>query len=99
MVTTAGVGAGVGAAVGEAATLGEAAAEGDAAREVKRFAARLQSQLEVEVITHDERLTSYEAEQIMSERGLSRSERRSQSDTLAAMIILLDYLSTARSKN
>jgi putative Holliday junction resolvase len=74
-------------------------AEGDAAREVKRFARCLQSQLVVEVITHDERLTSYEAEQIMTERGLNRSERRAQSDTLAAMIILRDYLSTTRSKN
>ena len=74
-------------------------AQGDAAREVKRFAHSLQSQLGVEVITHDERLTSYEAEQIMAERGLSRSERRAQSDTLAAMIILRDYLSTARNKN
>jgi putative pre-16S rRNA nuclease len=74
-------------------------AEGDAAREVKRFAHSLQARLGVEVITHDERLTSYEAEQIMAERGLSRSERRAQSDTLAAMIILRDYLSTARNKN
>ena len=74
-------------------------AEGDAAREVKRFARRLQSQLVVEVITHDERLTSYEAEQIMTERGLNRSERRAHSDTLAAMIILRDYLSTTRNKN
>ncbi|MFY9611767.1 MAG: Holliday junction resolvase RuvX [Blastocatellia bacterium] len=74
-------------------------AEGDAAREVKRFATSLQSQLGVEVITHDERLTSYEAEQIMAERGLNRRERRARSDSLAAMIILRDYLSTARSKN
>lgn len=73
--------------------------EGDAAQAVKRFAGLLQSQLGVQVITHDERLTSYEAEQIMAERGLSRAERRAQSDTFAAMIILRDYLSTARSKN
>src|ERR1700752_665895 len=37
-------------------------AEGDAARSVKRFARTLQAQLRVEVFTHDERLTSYEAE-------------------------------------
>lgn len=73
--------------------------EGDAARSVKQFARSLQSQLAVEVITHDERLTSYEAEEIMAERGLSRSERRANSDTLAAMIILRDYLSTAKRKN
>lgn len=74
-------------------------AEGDAARKVKRFARSLQSQIGVEVITHDERLTSYEAEQIMAERGLSRRERRAQSDTVAATIILRDFLSTPRSKN
>ena len=74
-------------------------AEGDAARDVKRFASTLQSQLDVKVFTHDERLTSYEAEQIMTERGLSRSERRAQSDTLAAMIILRDYLSTIKTQN
>ena len=73
--------------------------EGDAARDVKRFAGKLQSQLDVKVFTHDERLTSYEAEQIMTERGLSRSERRAQSDTLAAMIILRDYLSTTKTQN
>jgi putative Holliday junction resolvase len=74
-------------------------AEGDAARTVRQFAGKLQSHLQVKVITHDERLTSYEAEQLMSERGLSRSERRAQSDTVAAMIILRDYLSTAKRKN
>ena len=73
--------------------------EGDAARDVKRFASSLRSQLEVEVFTHDERLTSYEAEQIMTDRGLSRAERRAQSDTLAAMIILRDYLSTIKTQN
>jgi putative holliday junction resolvase len=73
--------------------------EGNAARDVKQFASSLQSQLNVEVFTHDERLTSYEAEQIMTERGLTRSERRAQSDTLAAMIILRDYLSTTKTQN
>lgn len=73
--------------------------EGDAARSANRFAKSLQSHLGVGVFTHDERLTSYEAEQIMAERGLTRSQRRAQSDTLAAMIILRDYLSTAKSKN
>jgi len=74
-------------------------AEGDAARGVRRFAESLQSQLEVKVFTQDERLTSYEAELMMAERGLSRSQRRAQSDAVAATIILRDYLSTAKGKN
>ncbi len=69
---------------------------GDAALSVMRFAERLQVALSIPVYTQDERLTSYEAEQMMIERGMGRDERRARSDQFAAMIILEDYLSTAR---
>jgi putative pre-16S rRNA nuclease len=72
---------------------------GDAAAAVLRFVEQLKARLEVQVLTQDERLTSYEAEQLMIERGLPRRERRARSDEFAAMIILQDYLSTARAKN
>jgi putative Holliday junction resolvase len=66
--------------------------EGDAASRVKRFVERLKETLPVPVVTHDERLTSYEAEQMMISRRMNRNERRERSDELAAMIILRDYL-------
>ncbi|MCI0487607.1 MAG: Holliday junction resolvase RuvX [Blastocatellia bacterium] len=69
---------------------------GDAARSATEFAERLQAELSVPVSMQDERLTSYEAEQIMIERGWSRDERRARSDEFAAMIILQDYLSATR---
>lgn len=68
--------------------------EGDAASRVIRFVERLKQELPVPVVTHDERLTSYEAEQMMIERGMNRSQRREKSDEVAAMIILRDYLTT-----
>ncbi|HEY7912056.1 MAG TPA: Holliday junction resolvase RuvX [Blastocatellia bacterium] len=71
---------------------------GDAARDVLRFVERLRSQLDRAVHTQDERLTSYEAEQMMIERGLSREQRRARSDEFAAMIILQDYLSRTEAK-
>jgi len=71
---------------------------GDAASEALRFADKLRSRLSVDVFTQDERLTSYEAEQMMIERGISRRERRARSDEYAAMIILQDYLSATNSK-
>lgn len=76
-------------------------AVGDAATGALRFADKLQRRLDVSVSTQDERLTSYEAEQMMIERGFDRSKRRARSDEFAAMIILRDYLSTigAASKN
>jgi putative holliday junction resolvase len=67
---------------------------GDAAAATMRFVDKLRAQLDVAVITQDERLTSYEAEQMMTERGFSRDKRRARSDELAAMIILRDYLAS-----
>ena len=72
---------------------------GDAAERVLRFADRLRTKLAVPVYTQDERLTSYEAEQMMIERGFRPDERRARSDEFAAMIILQDYLSKTRTKN
>lgn len=66
---------------------------GDASAKAERFAERLRARLSVPVYTQDERLTSYEAEQLMIERGFSREQRRARSDEFAAMIILQDYLS------
>ncbi|MFY9556298.1 MAG: Holliday junction resolvase RuvX [Blastocatellia bacterium] len=71
---------------------------GDAAHAVMRFVSQLQAQLRVTVFTQDERLTSYEADQIMIERGFKQSERRARSDEFAAMIILHDYLAAEKAK-
>ena len=71
---------------------------GDAANVATRFAGKLRARLNVPVFMQDERLTSYEAEQLMSERGFSRSKRRARSDEFAAMIILQDYLAAAKAK-
>jgi putative Holliday junction resolvase len=72
---------------------------GDAAQAAMRFVERLQERLDVPVLTQDERLTSYEADQMMIERGFGREERRARSDEFAAMLILQDYLSTTKTKN
>ena len=71
---------------------------GDAANAAMRFAEKLRARLEVPVFLQDERLSSYEAEQMMSERGFSRSKRKARSDAFAAMIILEDYLAAAKTK-
>jgi putative Holliday junction resolvase len=72
---------------------------GDAAAAAMRFIEKLSAELEVGVFTQDERLTSYEAEQMMIERGFTRSKRRARSDEFAAMIILQDYLSASKPSN
>ena len=69
---------------------------GDAARSALTFAELLRTELALPVFTEDERLTSYEAEQIMVEKNYSRKQRRERSDEFAAMIILRDFLSRTR---
>ena len=73
--------------------------QGDAARSALTFAERLRVELALPVFTEDERLTSYEAEQIMIERAYTRKQRRERSDEFAAMIILRDFLSRTRTQN
>jgi putative Holliday junction resolvase len=69
-------------------------ATGDAAEQVLRFVERLGSEIDIPVFMQDERLSSYEAEQLMRERGWNRKQRKAKSDEIAAMIILQDYLSS-----
>lgn len=71
---------------------------GDAAAAAMQFVKKLRTRLAVSVFTQDERLTSYEAEQMMIERGFPKAKRRARSDEFAAMIILQDYLAAAKAK-
>jgi putative Holliday junction resolvase len=68
---------------------------GDAAAAATRFVEKLRARLNGAVVLQDERLTSYEAEQMMIDRGFTATKRRARSDEFAAMIILQDYLSAA----
>lgn len=59
---------------------------------VEGFIADLTARLTIPIVTVDERLTSYEAEQILRARGVGERERRARSDEYAAMLMLQDYL-------
>ena len=65
---------------------------GDAAEKVENFVADLRPHLSIPIILIDERLTSYEADQILREMGIGQKERKAKSDEYAAVLILQDYL-------
>jgi putative Holliday junction resolvase len=65
---------------------------GRAAAGVESFISDLQRDLPIQIATVDERLTSYEADQVLREMGLSSRQRRERSDEYAATIILQDYI-------
>jgi putative holliday junction resolvase len=59
---------------------------------VESFVNDLRAQLTIPIVLVDERLTSYEAEQILRAMGVGERERRARSDEYAAVLILQDYL-------
>lgn len=65
---------------------------GQAVENVEKFIAELLSHISIPIVTIDERLTSFEADQILREMGVSLKERKAKSDEYAAVLILQDYL-------
>ncbi len=66
--------------------------EGGSARLARTFAARLGEALALPVELFDERLSTFEAESRLRERGVSAREQRSVVDAEAAAVILQGWL-------
>jgi len=67
-------------------------AAGEMSGEAAQFAARLKKETGIVVELMDERLTSWEADQLMSETKSSSRKRRTHVDDVAAAILLREYL-------
>jgi len=65
---------------------------GPAAARIGQLAAHLHERTGLTVHTMDERLSSYAADQQMAGRDLTRKGKKQRRDTLAATIILRDFL-------
>ncbi|MBN1443713.1 MAG: Holliday junction resolvase RuvX [Planctomycetes bacterium] len=65
---------------------------GKKGEEVLAFKNRLEARSDLPVATWDERLTTVEAERSLKAAGLSRGQRRSRVDKVAAQILLQSYL-------
>ncbi len=66
--------------------------EGASARYARGFAPRLEAALGVPVALFDERLSSFEAETRLRDRGISSKDRRGLVDAEAAAVILQGWL-------
>ncbi len=66
--------------------------EGTRARKTRDFAGKLAARLAIPVVFCDERLTTWEAEELLSEAGRPRARQKEVIDQMAAAIILEDYL-------
>ncbi len=70
--------------------------EGEMAREVRAFGEKLGDELGLPVEYSDERLTSEEADDILAEAGVKRSERKGLRDSIAAALIVREVLEADR---
>jgi putative Holliday junction resolvase len=68
---------------------GEASAQSE---KVEKFARELGETLSLPVHFFDERLTSWEAHELLDREGLSRHEKKGKVDQIAATLILQGYL-------
>jgi putative Holliday junction resolvase len=71
---------------------------GEMADEAARFAARLRKELGIEVDLVDERLTSWQAAEMIAESGSSSRRKESSLDDVAAAIFLREYLERNRGR-
>lgn len=66
--------------------------EGDRAAKTRDFAEKLRLRVAVPIEFTDERLTTMEAEEILDQSGIPRSEQKKVIDQVAAQLILEQYL-------
>jgi putative Holliday junction resolvase len=69
---------------------------GEAADHAERFAEALRGFLEIDVVLHDERLSTVEADRGLTGAGVDRRRRRDVIDQAAAVVILQSYLDAFR---
>lgn len=69
---------------------------GVAVQNLEEFVAALVEACDVEVVEHDERLTSVIADRALRAAGKSSKEARSIRDAVAAQVLLQDYLDSNR---
>lgn len=69
---------------------------GDQGKKVLDFVEKLKQEIDLPMITWDERLTTKEAEGVLLKADLSRAKRKKVIDKLAAVLILQSYLDSQR---
>lgn len=70
--------------------------ESQKSAEVRQFVAWLQKLVAIPIVLFDERFTTSQANELLAEAGFSSKQRKERRDKLAAQILLVSYLESAR---
>lgn len=60
--------------------------------ETEKFAKKLEEHVSIPIVLQDERLSTMESEKLLIQADVSRAKRKEVRDSMAASIILQDYL-------
>lgn len=75
--------------------LGADGEENERSSEVRAFVAKLRARFPgLEVLTHDERLSTKEADALLVEAGITGDARKAQRDAWAALVVLRDWIAS-----
>jgi len=66
--------------------------EGPQSKKVRQFADEIKKQIDIPIHFHDERLSSFDAEQKLAALGLTRKKKKKHLDAVAAAAILQSFL-------
>ena len=66
--------------------------EGAQSKTVRQFASEIEKQIDIPIHFHDERLSSFDAEQKLAALGLTRKKKKKHLDAVAAAAILQSFL-------
>ncbi len=72
--------------------------ERDSKKDALEFGKKLKEKLNIEVVFHDETLSSLDAQFLAREAGIKRKKRKDMEDAYAAAIILQSYLDQVQYK-
>ncbi len=67
-------------------------------KEVKRLAKKIEKESGIKVVMYDERLTTFEARQMLMEQGISAKKQKDVIDMYAAYCILRSYINEKQEK-
>ncbi|MDO4938343.1 MAG: Holliday junction resolvase RuvX [Lachnospiraceae bacterium] len=66
--------------------------DGTRVKKTEEFCEALKKRIDIPIVWQDERLTTVEADEILADMEIPRSERKKYIDSVAASIILRDYM-------
>jgi len=72
--------------------------DGTRVEKTQQFKEALEKRTNIPILWQDERLTTVEANDILAEQGIPASERKKYIDSVAASIILRDYMNEEERK-